>query len=136
MNNAGVNPIEKEMLMGHDIGLEAHYHRPSEGKILEEYLKAVDLLTINNEHRLQKKVTALEQKQSELEYTQSKVQHLEQQMQELMLMAHDIMKVRDSVNRYMENPDNRISDAQLQKTLDSMAAKHGDGKKKIKIVKK
>ncbi len=35
--------------------------------MLEEYLKAVDLLTINNENRLQKKVAILQKKQDDIE---------------------------------------------------------------------
>jgi hypothetical protein len=45
-----------EMLLGHDIKLKKHYVRLDEEEILEEYIKAVDLLTINEESRLRRRL--------------------------------------------------------------------------------
>ena len=53
-----LDPIP-ELLVGHDIGLKKHYVRLGEDEILEEYLKAVDALTINEEYRLRRKVREL-----------------------------------------------------------------------------
>ncbi len=64
--NADVNVTIKEMLMGHSVGLDDSYFRPTEKQLLTEYLKAVNELTINEENRLKKKVTELEQKQDEI----------------------------------------------------------------------
>ena len=64
--NSKVNPEIREMLLGHKIGLASAYYRPTEEQMLNEYLKAVDNLTINEENRLKKKVTELEQKQDEI----------------------------------------------------------------------
>ena len=47
------------MLLGHKIGLASAYYKPTEQDMLNEYLKAVPLLTISNEERLKFK---LEQK--------------------------------------------------------------------------
>lgn len=49
-----MNLVSKELLMGHkkDLGLERSYYRPSSDKLLNEYLKVVNDLTINDEHRL------------------------------------------------------------------------------------
>jgi hypothetical protein len=47
--------------------LDANYYRPSEEDLLNEYLKCVDLLTVNNEFRLQKKINTLELEKKELE---------------------------------------------------------------------
>jgi hypothetical protein len=44
------------MLLGHDIGLTGRYYRPSEQDMLNEYYKAIPLLTINNEERLKFKL--------------------------------------------------------------------------------
>ena len=35
------------MLLGHSIGLASAYYNPTEDEMLEEYMKAVDNLTIN-----------------------------------------------------------------------------------------
>ena len=44
--------LNVKILMGHDTGLEKSYYKPSEKDILEDYLKVVDLLTINEINKL------------------------------------------------------------------------------------
>lgn len=51
-----VNPEIREMLLGHKIGLTGVYYRPTVQDMLNEYLKAVPLLTISNEERLKFKL--------------------------------------------------------------------------------
>ena len=54
--NAKANPLFKEIMMGHSVKLDNVYYdrdNPESVKaLLEEYLKAVDLLTISDENRL------------------------------------------------------------------------------------
>jgi integrase len=64
---AYVEPRTKELLLGHSIGLDDHYFKPREDYVLQEYLKAIDNLTINEENRLRKEVVKLTQKNGELE---------------------------------------------------------------------
>jgi integrase len=64
---ADVRPAIKEMFMGHSIGLDDHYFKPGENDVLQEYLIAVDYLTINEENRLKKKVKELTKKQDEID---------------------------------------------------------------------
>jgi hypothetical protein len=52
MIRSKVNSEEREMLLGHPIGLKKAYYRSDEDELLQEYLKTVALLTINEEHRL------------------------------------------------------------------------------------
>jgi len=59
MLNSKMNPVLKDMLIDHDVGLEKNYYRPSLDDLLQEYLKAVDKLTINEENRLRRKVERL-----------------------------------------------------------------------------
>ena len=47
------------MLLGHMIGLAFAYYKPIQEDMLNEYLKAVNLLTINEENRLKQKVKIL-----------------------------------------------------------------------------
>jgi integrase len=65
--NSKVNPEIREMLLGHKIGLASAYYRPQLDEFLTEHSKAINLLTINEENRLKKKVTELESKQSEID---------------------------------------------------------------------
>jgi len=51
-----LNPEIREMLLGHKIGLASCYYKPTEQEMLNEYLKAVGLLTINEENRLKLKL--------------------------------------------------------------------------------
>jgi integrase len=51
---SGMRSINIELLMGHNIGVSGRYYRPTESEVLQDYLKAVDLLTIDPTHRLQK----------------------------------------------------------------------------------
>ena len=67
MIRAKINPEAREMLLGHSIGLSDSYYRPDANEILTEYLKAVDLLTINEENRLRRKVEILEVKADKIE---------------------------------------------------------------------
>jgi integrase len=77
-------PLHVEMLLGHDTGLSMSYYRPSAKTLLEDYLKAVDYLTINEENRLRKKVTEFTQKQSEIETMKEKYEKDMKKMREEM----------------------------------------------------
>ena len=52
--HSGMKSLHVEMLMGHSIGLAKNYYRPKENEILEDYLKSVPFLTINDENRLKR----------------------------------------------------------------------------------
>jgi ribulose kinase len=49
-----------EILIGHDIGLANSYYKPSQQELLEDYLKSIDLLTIQeNKSKLEKQIKNL-----------------------------------------------------------------------------
>src|SRR4029079_4754682 len=52
MQRARIDKTIREMLVGHATGLDSVYYKAQEEELLEEFLKSVDLLTINNEFRL------------------------------------------------------------------------------------
>ena len=62
---AGMKPINIEILMNHSTGISDSYYRATEAELLEDYLKAMDSLTINNQNRLQKQVAVLSEKSRE-----------------------------------------------------------------------
>jgi len=62
-----VNPEIREMLLGHKIGLAGVYYKPTEQEMLNEYMKAVNNLTINEENRLKIKIQKLEVEKSRLD---------------------------------------------------------------------
>ena len=53
---AGMKSINIEKLMGHSVGISDSYYRATESELLEDYLKAIDFLTINEENMLRKKI--------------------------------------------------------------------------------
>jgi hypothetical protein len=66
---AGMKPINTEKLMNHSCGISDNYYRITEAELLEDYLKAVDLLTINSDKlNLQKQVLELKEKSKEENY--------------------------------------------------------------------
>jgi site-specific recombinase XerD len=71
--NSEVNPEIREMLLGHKIGLASAYYKPTEQKILDEYMKAVNALTINEENRLKIKVEKLEAEKDKFDMFAMKV---------------------------------------------------------------
>jgi hypothetical protein len=66
MIHAHVELVVRKMLLNHNIGLDASYYRPSEEDLLNEYLKCVDFLTINEEDRLRLKVNKLTAEQNRI----------------------------------------------------------------------
>ena len=78
--NSKVNPEIREMLLGHSIGLAGAYYKPTEDEMLEEYMKAVDNLTINEENRLKKKVVVLQKRNDNLDRLLDRLDKLEKEI--------------------------------------------------------
>lgn len=57
----GMKPINIEKLMGHSIGISDSYYRATEKDLLDDYLKAVPVLTIGSEYRLENKIKKIEE---------------------------------------------------------------------------
>jgi integrase len=76
MVRAKVNAEAREMLLGHSIGLSDSYYRPDSSEILEEYMKAVDHLTINPENRLKKQVQELTAKTSDMDLLKAEIENI------------------------------------------------------------
>jgi hypothetical protein len=64
-----MKPINVEITMGHNIGVSESYYRPTERDVKDDYLKAVELLTINGDKGiLRKQVVELREKSRDEEY--------------------------------------------------------------------
>jgi hypothetical protein len=50
-----MRPANVELLMGHDIGVSESYWRPTENELLDDYLKAVPLLQVNDNSKVLEK---------------------------------------------------------------------------------
>lgn len=80
-----MRPINVEITMGHNIGISDCYYRPTEKEILDDYLKAVDLLTINsNGLNLKNQIQKLKEDNQNNEYViKGKLQEKEDQIKGL-----------------------------------------------------
>ncbi len=81
---AKMNHNNIKLLMDHSLGESQSYHKPTQPELLEDYLIAVDLLTINESNRLKLQVKVLQQKQDEI--TLLKLEH----RQEMKQMREDM----------------------------------------------
>jgi integrase len=82
--------LNVKMLMGHDTGLEKSYYKPSEKELLEDYLKVVDILSVNKQIKLESKVNELAEKQGEIDLM--KLKH-EKEMQKMDQKLNTIMSM-------------------------------------------
>jgi hypothetical protein len=75
-----------EKLMGHDIGIKAHYFKPSSQELLEGnehkmgYVSVIDALTINEENRLRRKVQQLTIRSDKLDILQEQINELNEKL--------------------------------------------------------
>jgi hypothetical protein len=92
---AGMRSIFVEILLSHSTGISDSYFRPTTSEILEEFLKAADYLTINEENRLRKKIDELQDRQSQMDLL--KLEH----KKEMQVMDTKLNKILTMIN---ENP--------------------------------
>lgn len=91
-----MKPIHVEITMGHNIGLSASYYRPTEKEVMEDYLKAVEFLTINDSNRQQEKIVSLEYKQDEISLM--KLEH-QREMKEMRGEMQSLLSLKNTLIR-------------------------------------
>jgi hypothetical protein len=97
-----MRPINVEVTMGHDLGLSESYWKPTEHEVLEDYLKAVPLLTINGDNViLQKQVEELTEKTNNNDYfLKAKIQEKDDA---LVTLSDQVMKLMTEVQKMKDN---------------------------------
>jgi hypothetical protein len=91
-----MKPINVEITMGHDIGVSASYYKPTENEVLEDYLKAVDLLTINgNSKLLQKQV-----RDKEVMNLKEQVAAMQESHKEILDLLRDPIRLAELVKAH------------------------------------
>jgi hypothetical protein len=105
--HSGMKSLHVEMMLGHNTGLAKNYYRPSERELLEEYIKAVDDLTIKEENRLSKQVQELKTRNKDSEYViKGKLQEKEEQIKNL---EESVKFLSDRFNAFLiSQPHNKI----------------------------
>jgi hypothetical protein len=82
-----MKPLNVELLLSHESGISDYYYRPTEKEVLEDYLKAVPTLTINNDPGL---ATLKEQQQVLVQRQEEKDKQIES-FQEKLTTALDLI---------------------------------------------
>jgi len=96
-----MNRLNVECLLGHTVGLNSNYYRPTEQELLSDYLKAVPVLTVNdpNVQSLKEQQEQLEhqyrEKESELEQMKAKQEELEKRLKINEMMSQEVIKAKD-----------------------------------------
>lgn len=130
-----MNRTNVEYLMGHSLGISQSYYKPVEKDVLADYLKAVDLLTIDSNDKsttlLQKQVTELTEKSKEENYLiKGKLAEKEKEIEVLAMEAKqakmDLAAVLEErqkqfEDRMAENYD-RLYDEVMRLSADRLAS--------------
>lgn len=98
---AGMKPIDIEKLMNHSIGISDSYYLATEQELLVDYLKAEDMLSIDNDKlTLQKQVVELTEKSREENYViKGKLQEKDE---EIRSMSEEISSMRSEMKDVLE----------------------------------
>src|SRR5215831_9228466 len=90
---SGMSSINVEILMGHSIGISDSYYRPTEHSLREDYLKAVDKLTISNSQTMIKKFSESQQAlASQMESKDKEIHELKEQVREIRDLYQGLIK--------------------------------------------
>ncbi len=81
----GMKPINIEKLLSHSTGISDSYYRATEQELLDDYLKAMDSLTVDERNKLKKRIDKLEEKNEDDKYIiKAKLQEKEEQINQLI----------------------------------------------------
>ncbi|MDR4510990.1 MAG: hypothetical protein MRJ93_04715 [Nitrososphaeraceae archaeon] len=112
-----MNPVNISYLISHNTGMVQQYYKPTEDVLLQDYLKAIDVLTINEEFRLNKQVQELKQRNDYQKYlTDKKIDEKDEQIrkhssrleeyheiqQEDRIMSKQLMRNISDINKKLE----------------------------------
>jgi integrase len=101
-----MRPINVEITMGHDIGVSASYYKPTEREVMEDYLKAVDSLTINTDKVvLQKQVAELKEESKDNEYIiKAKLQEKDEQIRTMNEQMRSMQESQTEILTLLKDP--------------------------------
>jgi hypothetical protein len=95
--------INVSILMSHDTGIVQHYYKPKEDELLNDYLNAIELLTIDSDHiKLNKQIQNLLEKNQNNEYIiKGKLQEKDEQIKQLNTKyEQDFKKIKEEMNEH------------------------------------
>jgi hypothetical protein len=118
----------RERLVGHKLaGTDPSYDRRDETEILEQYLKAIDYLTINEENKLRRKVETLNERQDEIQKMKDKHE------QEMKSMREEInQQFNQIMSMIQQNP--KLSQVKLEALVKKEIVKSIDHTQKSSVI--
>lgn len=104
----GMKPINIEKLLSHSTGISDSYYRATEQELFDDYIKAMDSLTIDERNKLKKRIDRLEEKNEDEKYIiKAKLQEKDEQIKILNEKQEKFEQLIQTLidSGYM-NPDN------------------------------
>ena len=87
-----MKPLNIETILGHDAGITgSSYYSPTESELLDDYLKAADVLTINHVNKLQRDIQKIKARNEQLKTSRTEVEQLRLEL-ELLLALKEVLK--------------------------------------------
>jgi integrase len=89
-----MKPINVELTMGHNIGVSASYYRPTEKEVLEDYLKAVPLLSMSTKTKDNEYIkTELSEKDKEIAGLKGDMALMKQEVEDMQELLRNPKKL-------------------------------------------
>jgi integrase len=124
--NSDVAYTFKELLMGHSVKLDNVYYdknnEKSQQKILLEYMKAIDALTINDEYQLKKKIVEYEEKLKDVPKVEQLESHLANKILEQEAIKKQLEKLRTDKEKETQSMQQKY-ERDMQKMREEMEIK-------------
>jgi hypothetical protein len=90
----GMKPINIEKLLSHSTGISDSYYRATEQELLDDYLKAMDSLTIDERNKLKKRIGKLEEKNEDEKYIiKARLQEKDEQIKTIKETFENELKI-------------------------------------------
>jgi hypothetical protein len=89
---AGMKSINIEILMGHSIGISNSYYKVTEKDLLDDYLKAIDSLSILEENKLKVENQRVKQNNDSLEREKNELYLLRNELAPLLELKDTLIK--------------------------------------------
>jgi integrase len=136
LKNSGVDPEFKKSMMGHSNGLDDVYYDEdnpeSRKRVLLEYAKAVDALTIDEEFKMQKEVEALRQQVKDVPKVEDLQSRLAEEIIDKEALKRKVMQLEKSDSQINDKIHDGIVEF-LKKNPDVAKALMEQGKKQARM---
>ncbi|MDN5845829.1 MAG: hypothetical protein L0H53_06090 [Candidatus Nitrosocosmicus sp.] len=111
-----MSPANVEILLNHDIGVSGSYYKPTEHQLLQDYIKAIDLLTINDEKRLSRQVIELGEINKDNEYLiNRKLREKDEEMNKIKEDAKDNESLLIKLNERLSSLEKELKAEKIRR---------------------